>query len=58
MVPSCSETFSPLLVGLRHPRDLYTRVSSEEQQVRETIEIQGDFPDQYRSLYQLEAADI
>jgi hypothetical protein len=58
MVPSCSDTFSPLLVGLQHPRDLYTRVSSEEQQARETIEIQGDFPDRYRSLYQLEAADI
>jgi len=37
---------------------LYLRVSSEEQRDRETIEIQRGFLDQYRSLYELEVADI
>jgi site-specific DNA recombinase len=37
---------------------LYLRVSSEEQRDRETIEIQGDFLEQYRSLYELEVAGI
>src|SRR5918995_4008909 len=37
---------------------LYLRVSSEEQRDRETIEIQADFLDQYRSLYELEVAEI
>src|SRR5215218_2340816 len=37
---------------------LYLRVSSEEQRDRETIEIQDDFLEQYRHLYELEVADI
>jgi site-specific DNA recombinase len=37
---------------------LYLRVSSEEQRDRETIEIQREFLEQYRSLYELEVADI
>jgi len=37
---------------------LYLRVSSEEQRDRETIEIQDDFLEQYRNLYELEVADI
>jgi site-specific DNA recombinase len=37
---------------------LYLRVSSEEQRDRETIEIQRDFLEQYRNLYELEVADI
>jgi site-specific DNA recombinase len=37
---------------------LYLRVSSEQQRDRETIEIQADFLDQYRSLYELEVAEI
>jgi site-specific DNA recombinase len=37
---------------------LYLRVSSEEQRDRETIEIQGEFLDQYRNLYELEVAGI
>src|SRR5215217_9723053 len=37
---------------------LYLRVSSEEQRDRQTIEIQRDFLEQYRSLYKLEVADI
>jgi site-specific DNA recombinase len=37
---------------------LYLRVSSEEQRDRETIEIQDDFLEQYRGLYDLEVADI
>src|SRR5215203_5983794 len=37
---------------------LYLRVSSEEQRDRETIELQDDFLDQYRSLYELEVAEI
>jgi site-specific DNA recombinase len=37
---------------------LYLRVSSEEQRDRETIEIQDDFLEQYRTLYDLEVADI
>ena len=37
---------------------IYLRVSSEEQRDRETIEIQADFLDQYRSLYELEVAEI
>jgi site-specific DNA recombinase len=37
---------------------LYLRVSSEEQRYRETIEIQNDFLEQYRGLYELEVADI
>jgi site-specific DNA recombinase len=37
---------------------LYLRVSSEEQRDRETIEIQDDFLEQYRSLYELEVAEI
>src|SRR5918997_3371807 len=40
------------------PIALYLRVSSEEQRDRETIEIQDDFLEQYRSLYELEVADI
>jgi site-specific DNA recombinase len=36
----------------------YLRVSSEEQRDRETIEIQDDFLGQYRSLYDLEVAEI
>jgi site-specific DNA recombinase len=36
----------------------YLRVSSEEQRDRETIEIQDDFLEQYRGLYDLEVADI
>jgi site-specific DNA recombinase len=37
---------------------LYLRVSSEEQRERETIEIQDEFLEQYRGLYDLEVADI
>src|SRR5829696_3351167 len=37
---------------------LYLRVSSEEQRDRETIEIQDEFLDQYRNLYELEVAEI
>jgi site-specific DNA recombinase len=37
---------------------LYLRVSSQEQRDRETIEIQDDFLEQYRALYELEVADI
>jgi site-specific DNA recombinase len=37
---------------------LYLRVSSEEQRDRETIEIQRDFLEQYRNLYELEVADV
>jgi site-specific DNA recombinase len=37
---------------------LYLRVSSEEQRERETIEIQREFLEQYRCLYELETADI
>jgi site-specific DNA recombinase len=37
---------------------LYLRVSSEEQRDRETIELQRDFLEQYRSLYELEVAEI
>ena len=37
---------------------LYLRVSSEEQRDRETIEIQREFLDQYRNLYELEVAEI
>src|SRR5829696_10419955 len=36
---------------------LYLRVSSEEQRDRETIEIQDEFLDQYRNLYELEVAE-
>ena len=35
---------------------LYLRVSSEEQRERETIDLQRDFLEQYRSLYELEIA--
>jgi len=37
---------------------LYLRVSSEEQRDRETIEIQREFLEQYRNLYELEVAEI
>ena len=37
---------------------LYLRVSSEEQRDRETIEIQREFLEQYRSLYELEVTEI
>jgi site-specific DNA recombinase len=37
---------------------LYLRVSSEEQRDRETIEIQREFLEQYRNLYELEVTDI
>jgi site-specific DNA recombinase len=37
---------------------LYMRVSSEEQRERETIEIQREFLEQYRHLYELEVAEI
>jgi site-specific DNA recombinase len=37
---------------------LYLRVSCEEQRDRETIEIQNEFLEQYRGLYELEVADI
>src|SRR5918995_3960064 len=37
---------------------LYLRVSSEEQRDRETIEIQREFLEQYRNLYELEVADV
>jgi site-specific DNA recombinase len=40
------------------PVALYLRVSSEEQRDRETIEIQDEFLEQYRSLYELEVAEI
>src|SRR5829696_7374819 len=40
------------------PVALYLRVSTDEQRDRETIEIQGDFLEQYRSLYELEVAEI
>src|SRR5215213_10600879 len=40
------------------PVALYLRVSSEEQRDRETIEIQDDFLEQYRALYDLEVADV
>ncbi len=36
---------------------LHLRVSSEEQRDRETIELQRDFLEQYRSLYELEVTD-
>ena len=38
------------------PVALYLRVSTDEQRDRETIEIQDDFLEQYRSLYELEVA--
>jgi site-specific DNA recombinase len=45
--------------GLKPERiGLYLRVSSEEQREKETIEIQREFLEQYRSLYELEVADI
>src|SRR5215208_4732865 len=37
---------------------VYLRVSSDEQRDRETIEIQREFLEQYRSLYELEVAEI
>ncbi len=37
---------------------LYLRVSSEEQRDRETIEIQREFLEQYRRLYELEVAGV
>jgi site-specific DNA recombinase len=37
---------------------LYLRASSEEQRGRETIEIQDEFLEQYRTLYDLEVAEI
>ncbi len=37
---------------------LYLRVSSEEQRDRETIEIQREFLEQYRALYELEVAEV
>jgi site-specific DNA recombinase len=37
---------------------LYLRVSSEEQRDRETIEIQREFLEQYRRLYELEVTDV
>jgi site-specific DNA recombinase len=37
---------------------LYLRVSSEEQRERETIEIQREFLEQYRRLYELEVAGV
>jgi site-specific DNA recombinase len=37
---------------------LYLRVSSEEQRDRETIEIQREFLEQYRSLMELDVAEI
>jgi site-specific DNA recombinase len=37
---------------------LYLRVSSEEQRDRETIEIQREFLEQYRALYELEVAGV
>jgi site-specific DNA recombinase len=37
---------------------LSLRVSTDEQRDRETIEIQGDFLEQYRSFYELEGAGI
>jgi site-specific DNA recombinase len=37
---------------------LYLRVSSEEQRGRETIEIQREFLEQYRNLYELEVAHV
>ena len=37
---------------------LYLRVSSEEQRERETIELQREFLEQYRSLMELELAEI
>jgi DNA invertase Pin-like site-specific DNA recombinase len=37
---------------------LYLRVSSEEQRDRETIQLQRDFLEQYRSLYELEVTDV
>jgi site-specific DNA recombinase len=40
------------------PVALYLRVSTDEQRDRETIETQGDFLEQYRSLYELEVAEI
>src|SRR5829696_9663608 len=40
------------------PVALYLRVSTDEQRDRETIEIQDDFLDQYRSLYELGVAEI
>jgi site-specific DNA recombinase len=44
--------------GARERVALYLRVSSEEQRDRETIEIQDEFLEQYRELYDLEVADI
>src|SRR5215211_4451570 len=44
--------------GATEPVALYLRVSSEEQRDRETIEIQDEFLEQYRALYELEVADI
>src|ERR671916_2046667 len=37
---------------------LYMRVSSEEQRDRETIQIQREFLEQYRRLYELDVADV
>ncbi len=37
---------------------LYLRVSSEEQRERETIDLQREFLEQYRSLYELDVAEI
>src|SRR5215208_4784056 len=44
--------------GATEPVALYLRVSSEEQRDRETIEIQDDFLEQYRNLYELQVAEI
>jgi len=40
------------------PVALYLRVSTDEQRDRATIEIQSEFLEQYRSLYELEVAEI
>ena len=37
---------------------LYLRVSSEEQRERETIDLQREFLEQYRRLYELEVVDV
>jgi murein DD-endopeptidase MepM/ murein hydrolase activator NlpD len=36
----------------------YLRVSSEEQRERETIDLQREFLEQYRNLYELEVSDV
>src|SRR5215208_3095079 len=58
MMPSTNGHGSKASPGEAERVALYLRVSSEEQRDRQTIEIQREFLEQYRSLYELEVAEI